>query len=481
MSRDLQPEYQTVSELTFQIKNLLNEEYPDVLVRGEVSGLSTPRSGHRYFNLKDDSAQLAAVIWRGRAAAMRYLPEEGDDVICEGYIDVYPARGSYQLIVQAVQPVGQGALQIAFQRLYEKLKQEGLFEPARKRPLPPHPRHVAVMTSPTGAAIHDFLNVVRRRWPALRVTIIPVKVQGEGAAEQIAAALNRIRTMPDCPFDLLVLTRGGGSIEDLWCFNEEIVCRALAACPIPTVTAVGHEIDTTLVDFVADLRALTPTEAGERIVPDWRDLQRHLAQYRQRLVRLLRDRIRSDRTRVDTISRHSILARPLDNIRYLSESVDRISETLAQALPRRTEQLRRELARCSSILNTAFIRLLPNARDRLNRLVRTSAISRPKQIIDQRQRPLQDLAMRLSDRTRHALEQRAHRLETVGARLHAFSPLGVLKRGYSLTLDADGNPVRSWRNVQIGDTITTRVADGRLTSRVESTAPEPEDGQEEKD
>lgn len=412
---------------------------------------------------------------------MRYLPEDGDDVICEGYIDVYPARGSYQLIVQAVQPVGQGALQIAFQRLYEKLKQEGLFDQERKRPLPTHPRHVAVITSPTGAAIHDFLNVVRRRWPALQVTIIPVKVQGDGAAQQIAAALNRIRNMPDCPFDLLVLTRGGGSIEDLWCFNEEIVCRALAACPIPTVSAVGHEIDTTLVDFVADMRALTPTEAGERIVPDWRELQRHLDQYRQRMYRLLRDRVRADRGRVDAIARHSSLARPLENIRYLSESIDRISETLARVLPRRTEQLRRELARCSSILNTSFIRMLPNARDRLNRLVRTPAISRPRLIVAQRQQPLDELAKRLSDRMQSVAQQRKHELENVTARLHAFNPLGVLKRGYSLTMDANGSPVRSWRDVQIGDTITTHLADGRLTSRVESTAPESEDGQEEKD
>jgi len=268
---DQQPRVLSVSEFTARLKQLLEESFPEVWVVGEISGLARPASGHIYFTLKDDQAQLRAVVWRSTARRLGFELEDGLEVVCGGYLEVYAPRGTYQLIVEQVEARGMGALERAFRRLYERLSREGLFDRQRKRPLPPLVRRIAVVTSPTGAAIRDFLQVLSRRWAGADVLIVPSRVQGEGAAEELAAAVaavNRLRPAPDC----LVLARGGGSLEDLWAFNEEVLLRAIVASRVPVVSAVGHEIDVTLSDLAADVRALTPSEAAELLAPEAEEL-----------------------------------------------------------------------------------------------------------------------------------------------------------------------------------------------------------------
>jgi exodeoxyribonuclease VII large subunit len=260
------PQTLTVSELTARIKDMLEGSFPAVWVSGEISNFSRPQSGHCYFTLKDDIAQIRAVMWRGTALKLKFAMSDGLEVLCRGHLDVYAPRGSYQLVVDELEPKGVGALELALRKLREKLSAEGLFDPARKRPLPVFPKRIAFVTSPTGAAVRDFLEVLRRRWRGVEVLIIPARVQGDGSVTEIVAgirAANRLKPAPD----VLIVGRGGGSLEDLWSFNEEAVVRAIAASRIPTVSAVGHEIDVTLADLVADVRALTPSEAAERVVP----------------------------------------------------------------------------------------------------------------------------------------------------------------------------------------------------------------------
>ncbi|PHR87699.1 MAG: exodeoxyribonuclease VII large subunit, partial [Blastopirellula sp.] len=256
----------SVSQLTQLVKGTLEMAFPSVWVSGEISNLAQPRSGHVYLTLKDDNAQIRGVMWKGTASRLSFDLEDGQQVICRGEIDVYAPRGSYQLVIREVEPQGLGALQLALKKLQQKLQTEGLFDPDHKKPLPKFPKTIAMVTSPTGAAIRDFLEVLRRRWPGVRVIVIPAKVQGQGAAKEIAAGIKQANQLAERP-DVMVVGRGGGSLEDLWCFNEEVVVRAIFASEIPVISAVGHEIDVTLSDMVADRRALTPSEAAELVVP----------------------------------------------------------------------------------------------------------------------------------------------------------------------------------------------------------------------
>ena len=251
----------TVSQLTLRIKQTLEAEFASVWVSGELSDVSRPQSGHVYLTLKDENAQVRGVIWRSVASRLAFDLQDGQQVVCRGDIDIYPPRGVYQLIIRQVEPLGVGALQLALRKLHQRLAAEGLFDPGRKRPLPRFPRRIAFVTSPTGAAVRDFLEVLRRRWRGASVLIIPAKVQGEGAAQDLVRGIRLANSLAEPP-DVLVVGRGGGSLEDLWCFNEEPVVRAIHASRIPVVSAVGHEIDVTLSDLVADVRALTPSEAA---------------------------------------------------------------------------------------------------------------------------------------------------------------------------------------------------------------------------
>jgi exodeoxyribonuclease VII large subunit len=320
----------TVSQLTARLKGVVEQTFQSVWVAGEISNFSQPQSGHCYFTLKDDAAQIRAVLWRTTAAKLKLELHDGLDVVCRGHLDVYPPRGSYQLVVDELQPQGLGALELALRQLREKLAKEGLFDPERKRPLPTFPRRIAVVTSPTGAAIRDFLQVLNRRWRGVEVLLFPARVQGECAANEIVEAIRQANRTQPRP-DVLVLTRGGGSLEDLWCFNEEPVIRAIAASRVPTVSAVGHEIDVTLADLVADVRALTPSEAAERIVPsadDVADLVRGLG---LRLRMVLATRVAHIRSRLDSLASRPALRCPQDGVLLRTRRVDELSVRLHAA------------------------------------------------------------------------------------------------------------------------------------------------------
>ena len=328
--KSAQPQALTVTQITSRIKDLLENNFQSVWVSGEISNFSRPQSGHCYFTLKDDAAQIRAVMWRGTAARLRVDFQDGQEVVCRGHIDVYPPRGSYQLVVDQLHQQGVGALELALRRLREKLGKEGLFDASRKRPLPAFPRRIGVVTSPTGAAIRDFLEVLRRRWQGVQVLIIPTRVQGEEATLEIAAAVKLAgRIQP--PLDVLVVGRGGGSLEDLWCFNEEAVVRAIAASPIPTISAVGHEIDVSLADLAADVRALTPSEAAERAVPSADDAQATLRAYHQRLELAIGSQVGTLRARLDALASRPVLRRPLDAVRHIARQVDDLSVRLHAA------------------------------------------------------------------------------------------------------------------------------------------------------
>ncbi len=331
----------SVWELTVQIKDLMESAFPLVWVAGEISNFTRPQSGHCYLTLKDDRAQLRAVIWRGAAVRMKFEPHDGLEVICRGHLDLYAPRGSYQLVVEDIVPQGMGALELALRQLREKLAREGLFDPARKRPLPAFVRRIAVVTSPTGAAIRDFLQVLGRRWRGADVLVVPVRVQGEGAAAEIAAAIEAVNRLP-LPPDCLVVTRGGGSMEDLWAFNEEPVVRAIAASQIPVVSAIGHEIDVTLADLAADLRALTPSEAAELVAPAADELAAELRQIGRRLAAGLRSRAAGARSRLDAIARNSVFRRPFQRIFEQTRRLDELDARLARAIRNRTRLARQQ-------------------------------------------------------------------------------------------------------------------------------------------
>jgi exodeoxyribonuclease VII large subunit len=327
------PQVLTVSELTRQIKDCLEGSFPLIAVRGEISNCVFAGSGHVYLTLKDDDAQLRAVMWRMKAARLKFELRDGLDVVAVGGVDVYPARGSYQLVIEEIIPHGVGPLELAFRQLHDRLAAEGLFAPERKRPLPRFPRRIALVTSPESAAVRDMLQVITRRWRAAEIVIVPVPVQGDGAADLIAAG---VRLLPEIPgVDVAIVGRGGGSLEDLWAFNEEVLARAIAASPVPIISAVGHEIDVTIADLVADRRALTPSEAGEMVVPDEAEVLALLRQQALRLTALLRERAGAARARVEALASRRVLTRPSERLLLLAERVDELESRMRRAIRRR--------------------------------------------------------------------------------------------------------------------------------------------------
>ncbi len=345
------PPVLSVSQLTHMIKGTLESTFAGLWVSGEVSEVSRPHSGHVYFTLKDEQAQIRAVMWRSTAQRHKFQLQEGQEVICRGDLDVYPPRGSYQLVVRSVEPKGVGALQLAFKQLQEKLAKEGLFDPAHKKLLPPFPRRIAFVTSPTGAAIRDFLQIARRRHAGIHMLVIPARVQGDGAAEDIVRGIQQAHRLRPRP-DVLVVGRGGGSVEDLWCFNDESVVRAIFAAEIPVVSAVGHEIDVTLSDLVADVRALTPSEAAERIVPSAEELLMRLAQFQKRLVAALRGQCITVKSRLDSLASRRVLKRPLDRLGDRSRRLDELQVSLVRAIRRRLTRATDRLKGTSACLES---------------------------------------------------------------------------------------------------------------------------------
>ncbi|WP_303720361.1 exodeoxyribonuclease VII large subunit [Malonomonas rubra] len=327
----------TVTMLVHLLQELVEENFVDVLVQGELASISRPASGHYYFNLKDSKTQLRCAMFRSHARALRFKLEEGMEVICRGRVSVYPQRGDLQLIVEGLDPVGVGGLQIAFEQLHQKLAAEGLFDEGRKRPLPEFPATIGVVTSATGAAIHDILTVLRRRSAGVRVILRPVRVQGGGAAEEIGAAIEDLNW--DGRSEIVIVGRGGGSKEDLWAFNEEVVARAIAASKIPVISAVGHEIDLSISDLVADLRAATPSAAAELVVRNRLDLERHLDQLVIRLGKQMHSRLQLLQIRLQGLEKR--LKSPLEQARYqrirLQQLEHRLQQAISMALNRRKE------------------------------------------------------------------------------------------------------------------------------------------------
>jgi exodeoxyribonuclease VII large subunit len=435
------PHIYTVSALTREIRDRLETYFSLVWVSGEVSNLRQPLSGHYYFTVKDAGAQLRAVLFKGSHQHLRFKPQEGSQFLCRGRLTVYEPRGEYQLVVDYLEPLGQGALAQAFEVLKTRLMNEGLFAPELKKPLPFLPKKIALVTSPTGAAVRDFLRLLRQRFPKVEVLIYPVKVQGAEAAGEIAAALNDLDSIPGV--EVIVLARGGGSLEDLWPFNEEVVARAIHRCQIPVVSAVGHEVDFTIADFVADKRAPTPSAAVELVVPDRGELNRRLRRMGATLAGAMA-------RRRDMASQHlSLMARGLPDMR-------RSLVDLRLKLDDRAEVLVRRSRRAVSGLNQA-LRL---ADSRLFLLSPRRNLAAARQQLEQAAQMLgQSFRRRQSEPRRH--------LEYCRTQLDQLNPLAILQRGYAVaTLLPQGTVIRDATLVSKGAAVQVRVAQGRMDCEV---------------
>ncbi|MCA9178611.1 MAG: exodeoxyribonuclease VII large subunit [Planctomycetales bacterium] len=367
----------TVTALTRQLKDAIETQFATIAVIGEITELSQPQSGHLYFTLKDKHAQIRAVAWRSTVEALEFDIQSGQQVVCQGHLDVYPPRGSYQLVATRIESVGVGDWQQRLKLLQKKLAREGCFDPQRKRPLPAFARHIVVVTSPTGAAVRDFLEVARRRWQNVRITIAPVKVQGERAGIQIGHAVRRLQELRPAP-DVIVIARGGGSIEDLWCFNDEFLVRAVARSEIPVVSAVGHEVDVTLCDLAADVRALTPSEAAELVLPSADDVSRRLGQLQQRLSSAIRNRLQLARGKLAQLQSRRVLRRPLDLLLARQQRMDELRSRAARAMQQRLSAARQRLSHGAARLEAVsplnvLARGYSLAKDEHGRLVASAA------------------------------------------------------------------------------------------------------------
>jgi exodeoxyribonuclease VII large subunit len=438
------PRIYRVVEILKAARLTLESRFADVRVEGEISGLKRSGPGHLYFCLKDEEAQLDCVLFSREASRLKFTIEEGMSVRCRGRLTLYEARGRFQMTVVEVEPTGTGMLALAFEQLKQRLGAEGLFDPARKRPLPFLPRRVGVVSSPSGAVIRDIVRVAHRRFP-VPILLSPTPVQGEGAALAIAAALRRLEQVDDV--DVIIVARGGGSLEDLWAFNEEPVIRAIVACRVPVISAVGHETDFTISDFVADLRAPTPSAAAERAVPVRDDLVVELGQLRRRGARALLENVRA--------ARHT-----LERARGRLGDPRRLLDERRQRLDEQAERGRRVLASQFTVARAK----LRDAEVRLNR-------AHPQRRILEQRSVLSVLRHRLETAIRPALVRRRHAIESAVGKLTALSPEKVLERGFSLTLNADGHLVTRAADVRAGDKVEVRLREGRLGATVDEVKP----------
>jgi exodeoxyribonuclease VII large subunit len=433
----------SVGDLTRKIKRSIEDSIRHVWVAGEISNLRPASSGHLYFTLKDEESQIPCAMWKGMTSRLRFRPEDGMEVVAFGKVDVYVPYGKYQFIVEDLEPRGVGSLQVRFEQLKAKLQAEGLFDPARKRPLPFLPLKLALVTSPTGAAVQDMLRTIRARCPLVHVVVYPVRVQGEGAAAEIAAAIGHLNlAMPD--LDVMIVGRGGGSIEDLWAFNEEAVARAIHASRIPVISAVGHETDTTIADFVADVRALTPTDGAVRAVPKLDEILVSLADLEAGLKRGLATRAELARAALDRLAGGRALGRIEELPAQLGQRLDDLGERLPAALSHAARPLRDRLELLRASLHADLPRMAEGARERLGRL--------------------EELLGSYSGRS---LEAARAGLRAAEGTLKALSPTAILGRGYSITqLESSGEILRDAARAKTGDRLLTRLADGTLASEV---------------
>jgi exodeoxyribonuclease VII large subunit len=431
----------TVSQLNRQARTLLESHFDFVWVEGEISNFVAPSSGHWYFSLKDGSAQVRCAMFRNRNQRVKFTPQNGDAIRLRCRVSLYEGRGEFQLIVEHLEHAGAGALQAAFEKLKARLLAEGLFNPEHKKPLPQSVSQLGVITSPTGAAIHDILTVLRRRCPAIGVSILPVAVQGAGAAAQIAAAIeraNRWQHEGKVQLDALIVGRGGGSLEDLWAFNEEIVARAIAASDLPVVSAVGHEVDFSIADMVADHRAATPSAAAELLSPDQREWQQRLAAMEANLVRLMRRKLADATTELNHLRKR--LKHPGAQLREQAQRLDDLEQRLVLAQRNLMQRRHGELALLES------------------RLLAQSPLPR----LQQMQRDTGQLRQRLEAAMQQRLQQAGSRLAHLAQMLDSLSPLGTLQRGYAIISDHQGKVISDTGSVAVGDKVEARLANGRL-------------------
>ncbi len=442
--QDDQQHILTPSQLNTLARDLLEGAFPLVLVEGEIGNLSRPGSGHLYFTLKDTRAQVRCALFKPKSQWLKFVPREGLKVQARGRLTLYEARGDYQLVLDSMEEAGEGALRRALDELKARLQAEGLFDAARKRPLPDWPRRLAVLTSPGGAVIRDIVSVLRRRFPLIELDLLPVPVQGDTAAAQVRTMLQRAI---DCGrYDAILLARGGGSLEDLWAFNDEALARLIAASPVPVVSAIGHETDFSLSDFAADLRAPTPSAAAELLVPDRAALSARLDALHRRLANLQQHGLRERNQRADRAFLRLQALRPQARLATLAQRAQQAHVRLANAMQRRLERDRASLRHADSVLRASHPgRRIQHLRDRLDSLQ-----GRPQILMARR------------------LQHDASRLRGLARSLHAISPLATVARGYSILQHDDGRIVRGVGDAAVGDMLDARLQDGQLRVQVQA-------------
>jgi exodeoxyribonuclease VII large subunit len=451
MGKPARPERRgmTVSQLTTRIQEAVEEPFADVWVEGEISNCTFPASGHWYFSLKDERAQIRAVLWKSAARLVKFRPRDGMKVLVRGAVKLYPPKGEYQISAEVIEPLGKGSLQQAFEDLKERLDKEGLFAPSRKRAIPMLPRRIGIVTSPTGAVFQDILNVLTSRFANLEIALFPARVQGPEAAFEIVQGIRALNRLPG--LDVLIVARGGGSLEDLWPFNEEIVARALAASKVPTISAVGHETDFTIADFVADLRAPTPSAAAERVVRAKADLADRVVALERRLHASQQLRLTRIRSRVMAMTSHRVFSAERGRVRNYAQRVDDLSHRAGRGLRRQLER----------------------SRDRARQTGERLDSFRWDRQIQRRREELARHVARLSERVLGVAEDRRTALSLLAAKLDSLSPLAVLSRGYALVWDERrGGLVRRAADLVPGDPLRVRVHDGEVRAVV---APEDTD------
>ncbi len=486
----------TVTQLTARIDRALTTQIPEsLLVQAEVSNINRHQaSGHLYFTMKDRETCIGCVMWGSDVERMKFIPKDGMELLASGRIGVYGKQGKYQLYVSTLRPLGKGALELAFQQLRAKLEREGLFAAERKRLIPRFPTTIVLVTSREAAALADMLKVLRR-FPWLRIFLYPVPVQGDGAAEKIAAALTHLNQVGSAigAIDLIVLGRGGGSLEDLWEFNEEIVARAVAASRWPVVTGIGHEVDVSIADLVADYHAHTPTEAVQVVTAQWRNAPDLVEQQDLRLRRSVSTLMQEAQQRLAAIERHETFRRPLHHVHLQAQYLDSMSRSLLHALTERFRTSQRQLSDMMVRLDSRLPLFLRAHRERVDRLalglfraadqrIRSDAKKieaaavllgerHPRHRLALHQQRLAAMATRFAREAMESVRRRAARLDSLEARLKALSPEAVLQRGYSITTrKRDGLVVRSAAQVRAGDRLLTRLADGQIQSVAEDSA-----------
>jgi exodeoxyribonuclease VII large subunit len=460
----------TVTQVNSLVKEALDVSLPGrVTVKGEITGWKQHHSGHCYFSLKDEGSVLPCAMWRPNAAKLKFRPENGLAILATGSVDVYVPQGRYSLVVGQMQPAGVGALQLAYEQMVKKLAAEGLFADEHKQPIPAFPERIGILTSESGAAVHDIADSVHQRWPCTKLYLYPVSVQGEGAAGQIAAAIGDVnRRNKTLRLDLLIVGRGGGSLEDLWAFNEEIVARAIFASQIPIISAVGHEVDVTVADGVADARASTPTKAGVVAVPDMRDVLADLAHQERRLASQARSCLDLSAQHLQTVLASSVFKNPLLPVHHRQQHIDELASELADAVRARLAEGRADLQGLyEQVVKIEPHRLLGRWAVLLGQLQNRSSAALQRRV-DRASVRLDQMNTRCSTAFTAVMNNKRMQLTAQAGHLAGLDPRSVLKRGYSITMNKQtGRVVRTPDDIQVGDSMVTELAqEAKIESKV---------------